>query len=292
MSVLRTVEAVPSRVAGVVRYLLRCPRQREERDRLEAALSPASLRSEQRETPMVREVILECHRLGLTVSEGDDVRMADCVLERLGRGRFDDRVYRDVVVDLVMEPGNSENQDLATLLAWFLAQDPTRFVGDLLGLSDLVRKQLGANALVMNDNVYRDFRYWSVYLGFAKVLTTAGKPERLLPDPTAYIERSLPALFTEGRRVPVGLPDVLSRLAARCPVFEGGRAYEEIRRFLPARSDGHVAGALSLALLRLRDREIVHLSVKSDAVSVVLLDGTDQARFTHAAWTGRSKGGR
>ncbi len=292
MSVLRTVEAVPSRVAGLVRYLLRCPRQREDRDRLEAALSPASLRSEQRDTPMVREVVLECHRLGLTVADGGDVRLADLVCERMGRGRFNDSTYRDTLVDLLLGDPNGENGDLAKLLTWFLAQDPARFDGEQTAVIQQVREQLGADALAINDNVFRDFRYWGVYLGFAKVLALPARGERLLPDPTPYIERSLPALFFEGRRQQVGLPEMLSRLAARCPAFDGGRVYDELRAFLPSRPDGHAAWSLSLALLRLHGRGLIQLSIQSDAPSVVLLDGLAQERFTHAAWAGAARGGQ
>jgi len=241
---------------------------------------------------MIREVLQECHERGLTVAEGSVVRLSSRVSETLGRGRFEAKSYRNLLVDLVFDGANSENHDLAALLAWFLAQDPGRFSCDYDSLRGQVREQLGANAPVVNDVVYRDFLYWSAYLGFAKVISLPSRPERLMPDPTTYVERCLPHLFPEGRRKPVPLPEVVTRLAIRCPAFQGGRMAEGIRALLPDVPDGQLTGALSLALLRLDDRGHVRLSSQSDAQSVVLLDGPGQARYTHAEWIGGSKGGR
>ena len=57
MSVLKVGEAIPSRIAGVFRYLLTCDHRQEKRERLEKMLSPEKLRPP--DSVMIRRVINE-----------------------------------------------------------------------------------------------------------------------------------------------------------------------------------------------------------------------------------------
>jgi len=293
MSILSAAEAIPSRVSGVAQYLLRCPLRQETRDRLESALSPANLQSERGEGAMVRIVVNECVKMGLCRLEDGVIKLSAITNEHLRRGRFSDAEFRDLLVELLFHPGNNENHDFGRMLAWFLAQDVTTIRTDLDRFRELVTTQVGANYFGrINDVTYEDFCYWSVYLGFArrhKLL--AEEAEQIVPDPTDYLERALPVLFPEGKREAVPLHDLMARLAARCPVFEGGSLYTQVQQRLSDRPLGEAHSPISLAWLRLQDRGTVSLTNSSDAAGTVLKDGTERPRYTHAIWNAVRRGG-
>ena len=115
---------------------------------------------------------------------------------------------------------------------------------------------------------YEDFCYWGVYLGFARRhKLSADEAEQIVPDPTDCVERMLPLLFPEGKRVQILLPDLMARRAALCPVFEGGSLYVQIQQLLLDRQVG-VGDSPILAWRCLQDRGLVKLVTNSDAGQV------------------------
>lgn len=293
MSVLNVFYAFPSRVVGTARYLLRCPQRQETRERLEAIVSPEHLHSVKGEGAMIKTVISECIKMGLFCQSGDVVSISEFANERLGRGRFVDGAFRNLLTELLFSASNTENHDFGRLLAWFLAQDITTMRADQDGFQNLVTSQAGTNKLgPISDVIYDDFCYWSVYLGFArKQRLQSEESEHLMPDPTDFLERSLPKLIPEGKRAIVSLPEMTARIASLCPVFEGGSLYSSVERYLPSRPHSELYSAPSLGLLRLNERGVITLTNRSDAEAVVLVDGRDRTRYTHLTWNAARKGG-
>ncbi len=286
MSVLRTVEAVPSRVAGVGRYLA-IRANGEERAKVEAMLSPPRLGKGN----MIKEVIGECLNMSLLETTGessDKLVLSPTASETLKRGHVSAEAMRELLGGLLLTPDNDRNHDLCRLLAWFLAQETTTLSGgrDARDKRDALSRQLdtqvGSNWFGLTNEAQLDnFGYWAVYLGFAwQCSTMADKSERLLPDPTGYIFASLPVLF--GEAAEMGLPEFLESLAQRCPVFEGGAFYGEIKHHLKAREEEYLPSSMALALSRLRYRGVVDLERRADAPGRLMPSVAE--RYTHIVW--------
>ncbi len=291
MSVLAVGEAVPSRIAGIFRYLLTCRGGQEKRARLEKILSPPRLlERESGGGEMIRKVINECNKMGLTTETGDkqqdkQISLSQATLELHPTGRFDPIRFRLLLSHLIMDPENAENHDLCKLLAWFLAQDVYTITGDQEGLEAVLRKQVGDNRLgLINDARYGDLLRWSVFLGLAWPLKLPGqKNSQLIPDPTSHVESLLPSLFANAKSKRTQLPQFVGDLVRLCPVLDNGIFYDMIRHFLPDRNPEHLSSALSLALLRLQEQHIIELVNVPDEAGKVVKDGPRVSR--RSAWS-------
>ena len=291
MSVLTSPEAVPSRIGAVFRYLLTCEGQAERLDQLVAVLSPQNLRRTSdtqikfKPPEVMRQVIDECRKLGLTSHEGDKGDLRVCLSERsrslYGRKDFDVDQFTKLIRVLLMDENNSANHDMCCLLAWLLAQDAYEFTGYEKGLSEQHKKELGS---YINNAQFGDLRDWSVFLGLAwrfrsSVPGQAGV--RLMPDPTKYMLSFLQDTFKQASAKQISLPELLGKIAIDCPVLQGGFFYKQIAASLPSIDKGNISSALSVALLRLQEREIIGLESKSDAPVMVLADRKNSIRVTH-----------
>jgi len=288
MSVLRTVEAVPSRVAGVGRYLA-IRTNGEERAKVEAMLSPPRLGKGN--TNMIKQVISECLNMSLletTGENGDKLALSPAASETLKRGQVSAEAMRELLGELLLTPDNDRNHDLCQMLAWFLAQDIVALYNGLeaRNKSEALIKELDAQfgnswTGTKNKEQLDNFCFWAIYLGLGRLISTrADNSERLLPDPTHYIIASLPALFGEASEM--GLPEFLERLTQRCPVFEGGSFYGEIKHYLKTREAEYLPSSMALALSRLRYRGIVELERRADAPGRLMPNTAE--RYTHIVW--------
>ena len=295
MSVLGVGEAVPSRIAGVFKYLLRCERRREKRQSLEEMLSPDRLRPPEGGI-MVKRVIDECNKMKLTEEDkaNEMISLSQTAWDKHPGTDFDPHRFRTLLICLIMDPVNAENHDLCRLMAWFLAQNVTTIRGDQEGLEKALRQQIGPERLGLTSDVrYGNFRDWSVFLRLAwahKLLVGSGL--QLVPDPTNYIESQLPDLGANAPRGVVALPEFVSKMASRCPVLEGGCFYDAISQWLPEKAPELLSSATSLALLRLERRRVIKLEKRSDAPGMVIKAGSESRRITHLHWLGRNVGGK
>lgn len=312
MSVLNWA-VVPSRVAGVCRFLLTCPKQRASRAHIEAMMSPPSLRarageSDEDETgtgksenrgEMIRLVLRHCATMGLTEPWGD--KDSGLVLSEAVRAAFppdaalphvNSQAMRRLLRHLVLNVETGANADYGAVLTWFLAQDPLTFAtnkGNRREAFDAeLKAQFGISRLGVTNNTINDnFAYWTIYLGFAWRMSLTGNTERLVPDPTTFLIDELPLLCAElaAEDGKVEFPALLQRLAALCPAFEGGPWHARARaqdHLPPGR--GGVSPALSFALKRLESRGVLRLDIEGDAQRAVLQIGSERQEVAHIRW--------
>lgn len=292
MSLFNQPFAAPSRVKGAVQLLVRERGQRTKRETAEALLSPASLKGEDgvEKLTMVRRTIDECVRLGLFVAQ-EELLVLNSDLPAAARSS--DTVAAALpgaILDLILQPSDGPNEDLAASLAWFLAQDALAAPGTWGEFAKALQDQGATDVLRFNDTRYDNFWYWSRYLGLANVIasptpTNNTLEERLSPDPTVCLRRMLREVLPGGSaRVPVA--ECLRAVAARCPLFEGGTIRDVMDQYVPARDARHLSSTTSLALLRLEDEGTVTMRMLADADALILVDGPARRPVSDIAWVG------
>ncbi|HEY9697650.1 MAG TPA: protein DpdG [Trichocoleus sp.] len=287
MSVLKQVLATPSRVKGVVRYLLQCRKQQEKIDTLEKILSPETLISKGEDKKvsrdMVHSTILECIKMGLLEREDEVVRLHPILSLK------DDTVLPNILLSLILSPENSENHDLAIVIAWYLAQDFYEAPKNWQEAEEKL-KQIDSELLGLDRTRFDQFEYWACYLGLAWQ-HNLGKNRNsvLVPDPTACLKQLLPNLFEQVGE-PLSLPEFVNCLAKTCPIFELGRFREDIENKLNRRQLNHLSSVTTISLLRLQDEGLIRLSKPSDSEIFVLNDGEEVQRISHITWYGTKRG--
>ncbi len=286
MSILNVPEVTPSRVKGVVRYLLQARGKREKREILEAVLSPATLISKGEDKAlsrnMVKLTIRESIKTGLL--EENDEKTEITLSSKLD---LKEETLLPLVLSklLLSEPEYSENHDFAKVLAWYLSQDFADAPGNWQETEQCLREQVGDSLLGCNDVRYGQFEDWSCYLGFCWRSVLAGK-QVLVPDPTVYLRQSLKNLFKNqsDRQIPIG--EFVEQLGNYCPVFEMGEFRKEIEQQIGLREPNHFSTVTSIALRRLEDEGLVKLERLSDTSVWVLSDGSKDPRISHFTWLG------
>lgn len=291
MSILKDPYVSPSRVKGVVRYLLQARGKREKRDTLEAVLSPASLAGKGNDKEpsrnMVQATIRESIKMGLLEENQDK---AEITLNP-ELGLENDASLPTVICQLVLsESEQTENHDFAKVLAWYLSQDFFDAPGNWQEMEQKLREQIGSNLLELNDARYGQFEDWSCYLGFSWRNTLAGT-QVLVPDATAYLRQSLKNLFENQTNQQISLDELVIRLSKHCPVFEIGEFREEIEQQIGLREPNHLSTVTSITLRRLEDEGLVKLERLSDTSVWVLSDDSKDPRISHFTWLGSKTNG-
>jgi hypothetical protein len=291
MSILNDPYVTPSRIKGVVRYLLQARGKREKRDTLEAVLSPAALtsRGNDREPSrsMVQKTIRECIKMGLLEESQDKAE----VTFNPKLGLKDDFSLPFVLSKLLLdELEYTENHDFAKVLAWYLAQDFFDAPGNWQETEQKLREQVGSNLLELNDVCYGQFEDWSCYLGFSWRNALSGA-QVLVPDPTAYLTHHLKNVFGNQINQQIPLGEFINRLGKYCPVFEMGEFREEIEQQIGLREPNHLSSVTSIALRRLEEEGLLKLERLSDTSILVLRDGSGDSRISHITWLGNKTNG-
>lgn len=293
MSILKDPYVTPSRVKGVVRYLLQARGKREKRDTLEAVLSPSSLASrgndKEPSRSMVQANIRECIKMGLLEEIQDKAEVT--LNPKLGLE--DDSSLPTVLSQILLsESEQTENHDFAKVLAWYLSQDFFDAPGNWQEMEQKLREQIGSSLLELNDARYGQFEDWSCYLGFSW-RNTLGGTQVLVPDPTTYLRNTLKQLFENQANQQISLNELVVRLSKHCPVFETGEFREEIEQQIGLREPNHLSTVTSIALRRLEDESLIKLERLSDTSVWVLSDGSKDPRISHFTWLGnKTSGGR
>jgi hypothetical protein len=167
-------------------------------------------------------------------------------------------------------------KDLVRALAWFLTRDA--FIP--LGLNDVSQLQakefpVRLGKAIVNDVRWNRFVYWAPALGFAaQSLLDKDAGQRLVPDCTVAVRRTVLAIWPKGERVDAAA--AIDRIIEELPVLPGGRYSRMLGLPAPATD---VSSSLSSALLR-GDHEWISLGQRSDAARDVLLADPDAARGT------------
>lgn len=298
VSVLTQPYAVPSRVLGVYRYLLRAKNQRESRENLVGILAPESLprKTTAREageeaeegggTDMVKKTIQECVTMGLLGEEGDDIILSAALPVEARTPGQAESMLPVTLANLFFDPTRDANHDLGQAIAWYLSQDVYSAPNNWTSFGVELRAQVAGEQFgITSDPRYGMFEDWVCYLGFA--WTHAIKDKRwLTPDPTDHLRRRLPDLFRQKPNQLQSLVEVMGRLSALCPVFENGFLRTKIDPFLRPRDPNHLSAATAHGWLRLREENLVRLTKESDANVLVLPDGDRQELVSHVAWLG------
>jgi len=282
MSVITTVEFVPSRMMGVFRYLLSIKGHIESRDRLQHLLSPAR---EKRD--MISDVINEMVQMGLCVkTKADDgdtqIALAPETLDYYGRKNFDLSRLKLLMLRCLLgnlgDESNTRNHDFCLHLTWFLSQDPFTPLGNQDEIIARLQQAFGDHPLIIRSNLrYENFRYWARFLGFGWEYELPGKPAVFVPDPREYLQLSLAELFGADHRLT--MKEFIGRLLNACPLFPGGRWHTEAgEAVMQTPSAVHLPRSLGYALLQLRDEGVVRLEKQSDAPYHMIIeeDGAPQ----------------
>jgi hypothetical protein len=289
MSILKEPYAVPSRVKGVVRYLLATKGQREKRETLEALLSPTTLISKgdnkKISRDMVKATIRECIKMGLLEEIEDRSEVAIN-----SKFNLKEDILPYVLTQLMLNtPEVTENHDFARALAWYMAQDFFVAPGNWDAAEKKLWDQVGEDLLELNKPRFGQFEDWSCYLGFSWHNSLSGNSV-LVPDPTVYLRQNLDNLF-EGlanQQIPFG--EFINRLGKFCPVFETGTFREEFGNQFGEQDANYLSRITSIALRRLEEEEKIKLEKLSDTTVFVLRDGSD-SRISHITWLGQSSKG-
>ncbi|MCW0021402.1 protein DpdG [Rhizobium sp. BT-226] len=296
MSIITTVEAVPSRLYAIYSSLFDSE-SGEVRERLEAWATPPSLKNsgEDGEGPATKLFIhslQEARRLGL-VEDMDDKLLLTLDARNGGkRGDDSEAFFREYMLRTLFDPIRAEEaQQSAFMLAltWLLSTNPLKPMGFSDDPNLAIKMIIGEHARKTECTIglnYQNMLYWARYLGFATVVGN-GAVRRVIPNPITAIEGALPAIFADDDELPI--ENFLTRLAAIYPVFEKGSVRERFNemRLVPLSGlETRLSVTTSIALQRLADRQRLGLKSVADAPARILDFGTREGRVSHIALRG------
>jgi hypothetical protein len=299
MSVIKNLVAVPNRIEAIYRRLLQVGERGEARETLLAYLNPPALQQkratgdEENETSSPKttigeEVLREAFLLGIveehTQQDANRLKLA----EPLRRGDITLRDYLEEVLLVPERASMSGQASFPTVMSWFLMQDCSQPLDFSRMPAQDIRELFGGERFELTNNANtQDFYYWARYLGFAWWIEIKDK-KGVYPDPTNFLERQLRVLLAD--RGEVRLQDVMSSLARRYPIFEGGAIREEVEELISPqhrRLSHELSTSTSLALRRLERKNIIRLMNVADAPKMTLLTWPQSSQASHISYVGK-----
>jgi hypothetical protein len=291
VSVLKQAYAVPSRVLGVFRYLLHTRGQREQLETLVRVLSPESLglKSDQQSDgdregvgkDMVEATVTECVAAGLLVETDGGVTFSPTLPAEARNPKTAESLFPVTLTSLFFDPEHDTNHDLGLAMAWYLSLDAYSAPWNWPEVERAMLSSGTKDLLKLNDLRYHMLEDWFCFLGLGWTYSLGEK--RLTPDPTHHLRARLGSLFPGPARSRHSLGDVIARLAALSPVFEGGFLREQVPSAKAEDGANRLSTVTALGLLRLRDEGFIELYHESDATTLFLPDGDQDQPFSHAA---------
>ena len=275
----------------VWRYLLNVGGSGVEETELRRLLRPASHQGrlaenrEDRSDPMLSGVLSEMRALGL-IERDESGKVSLGATSPNG----DDGTFLEFVEKRLLHPEVAEKHGQAKVpgaLAWFLVQDPARPLTWSQNYRAEVEADCGPDtgAFDLTDVArFEQFVYWARYLGFAWRLETR-EANVVFPDPTVALARHLPKVI--GGKGATPIQDVMTKLAERLPVIEGGAARLAVESQLPLnkrRPDGQLSRSTSLAMERLELLGRLVLERPADAPAVNLDRSSGPRAVSHLTW--------
>jgi hypothetical protein len=275
MSVISNLPAMPNRIAIACEYLFTLLPDGSGRDEIIKQLSPMK-RDEGNEgqggTTIAAAVLSEMENLQLVrVSGGGKLTLIEDLAQRASEDTDWKLFLRPLLRNRLTTPdiaAECKQPDVPDALAWLLTQDPFNPLAKSAVQANRINQQLGAHdelrTVVGNDARFQNLLYWARYLGFAEWIGVASS-DQIVADPTRAIAADLPAIFAVEARLTVSA--FAQRVAANCPVLDGGSARLALERRMVERPqlEGHFSRATSLALVRLEARGLISLTAESDA---------------------------
>jgi len=174
--------------------------------------------------------------------------------------------------------------DLIRSVAWLLClpvhESPYSWqVAGRPSVADLQRQQL-PDLVVLNEERWRPFVRWAVYLGFASSITGG-----LAPDPTRAVGDTLRHLLGGRRGEWVPFAQILEALAAAMPVLDTGTYRRAVIEQGAPGTEGEVSSSLTLAFRRLEQAGHIELEVGAgDAAKVMFAN--NQGAYHAMRWNG------
>ncbi len=284
MSIISDPYISPGRISGVFRYLLKMKGLKENRHKLECILSPQSLSGSSRD--MIKHVINESISMNLLYMENDFVMINPALLIDI---KLVENIYEhlpDILEQLIFDPRNDKNYDLARSIAWFLIQDIYFPSGTWKNIEKSpaigVLRNIG-----LNDTRYTQLEDWICYLGYGWTFDYKGS--FLQSDPTKKIKKLVRDYFWTNSGEEVALSKILQWISEKCPVFEDGRFRNEMEKKLENRPERHLSSSTSHAWFRLQDENFIKLYYYSDAESYIFTERDDHKKYSHVRWLGKNE---
>ena len=294
MSIITTVEAVPSRLFAIYSSLFDSENG-EDKKRFQAWATPPSLSNRDTEegggspTRLFINSLQEARKLGLVEEENNKLRLT---VDARGGGKKGSDVedhFHNYLGRTLFDPlraNETQQTSFMLALAWFLNTNPLVPKSFSEDPSFAITSDIGEHAkktectTILN---YQNFLYWARYLGFATIVGNANM-RHAIPNPAPAIKRVLPVVFAS--EVELAIEQFLTRLAEIYPIFERGsvrESYDAMRRHPPPDTTHRLSIATSIALQRLADRQEITLSSVADAPARVLDFGVREGRVSHIA---------
>lgn len=293
MALLNPPELRPSVIVIITRFLAVRRGQRDQVERLIETLAPAGLAGANPDLD-VRRNLVAAAELGLVIRSGDEVSLADGLVNVARRG--DQAIADHIRARVLAEDLNTGAwgtqvgaRDVTNALSWFLTfpanESPIQMEGQERAAKDLQERDFGPRQgtgedddaggwPIGNPTRWNAFRWWSCSLGFAWV----SPREHLIPDPTRAIRAVLPDVI--GQASELTAREFIDKLADALPVLDSGRyrAFVEANWRRPPAEQQRLSSPLSEALERLRAAGVLRFDDRADAPRVTRGDGTT---FSH-----------
>jgi hypothetical protein len=301
MAALNPPGSLPSEAEVIVGLLINAKDRKLARQYVDRVVTPSSLTPGAADGSVVTEseTLAVCRSTGLVRREGEELLLGDSLAAQLtkgsGRPLLRTTIRRTFFATVSPEDARSSNEgagDLARAAAWFLLQDiwaPKQGWEGAQGWEDLQGRQLKKeDQPLINATRWGALDRWLPYLGLAvhDHRDSGGRSsvQVLVPDPTAAVREELRVILEKvGAEAPLKV--VLAKLAAACPVLDGGMYSGVVRdRILPGtltNAPDVVSPSLSHALRRLHDSKDFELLDRGDAEKERLSTLGEPIPFSH-----------
>jgi hypothetical protein len=293
MKIYQTVEAVPSRVLGLLRVLRQSGKDGLTRATVIDLLQPKSLRIKDTADTLATNTIAAVMELS-----ADDTKLIEEKEDETGERRLylvpflldcPDNLFdthaRSSLERAALRPkvGDSPN-GFSRVCAWLLCQSPSDMPQGHAELKTRMHadgmdyEQLGLN----NDARWDVVVYWANYFGLLWQWQDE-KCKGIVPDPSAYLLRHLDELLPLNGQVSIS--QFKATLGQLCPILDGGVTHELVadklskKGIFPQKHREHVSPALSFALRNLKDDGALRYWCPDDQRTFYLMSFDEKIAF-------------
>ncbi len=292
VKIFETIEAVPSRVLGLVRLLAAAPGGDMSREELIELIQPRSLRRKEKEEAdhLATETIASALEMGLVEEAGKSQRGTRLTLcSGLGsfRGRTEalDQALPSLIAGIALQPKlQGRTNKFAQICAWFMLQSPAAMpqgheaLKSAMEVGGISLRDLG----LRNDTRWDMVVYWAKYLGL--MWQRHGEMCRgLVADPSTFIRSHLSELLPQ--KGATSADSFREQLGKICPVLDGGEVHRQLAKQLEAagalhaRTDESLSDALSFSLRYLKREGLLNYWCPDDQRTFLLMSRGEKVAF-------------
>lgn len=283
MSIISNVTAEPIRLEMFIEYMKKTTRQHTKNE-LDILFSPPNGKQNiTSKASTFKDVFSIAESLGFIELEDDTVKL------KLSNNKIS---VSEVIKTAIFNKEFMNKDNMAFAISWLQTQNEIEDLHWSAKIIDVVNNDLpeeyqGLDLTGTDATRWRHFGYWCVYLGFATKVYIAEKIF-ICPDPTEAINNELNSIFVKTKEL--NIKEFFRLLSITLPVLEYGNIRniinESVREGLQLPEDT-LSKSTSLALLRLKNRNIIKLIHKSDADSVLIQDGRKNKTISHIKYLGQ-----